>query len=75
MPKTEVAILGVCCECQSTHPVYTNTNIPDEEQDDVFGPFGCGEAGNYLMAKHRMFGGTGLCCEGEGTVPQAIVKD
>ena len=58
--QTEVSILGVCCYCQNPHPVYMNMNIPENEQDEIFGPFGCGESGNYLMATHRAFGDTGF---------------
>ena len=73
VPSVEGAVLGICCSCQMAHPVTCNTQPAGK---DVEAPIGeCGEAEEYLMASHRLFGETGpWCTEGEGTVPQAIVK-
>ena len=67
-------VLGVCCACQGTHLVVRNNELPESELDSFDGPFGCGEAGFYLMARHRMFGNWGEWCEGEGTTPAAVIK-
>ncbi len=77
MSEIEVTILGVCCSCQSPGPVYDNPNLTEEElrrMDDRSDPF-YNEADYYLMAKHRTNGDTGVWCEGQGTVPQAIVDN
>ena len=71
MPKLDVAIAGVCCSCQKLHPIYTNPH-PDP---DELGLFGSDESNLYLMARHRTNGLTGPWCEGEGTMPQAIVQE
>lgn len=71
--KTEVAILGVCCQCQRTHPVTSNPE-PNKELVEI-GMAGEGEEEYYLMARHRMFGETGSWCEGEGTIPASIIVD
>lgn len=73
MLKIDVAIVGICCTCQSAHPVYTNPH-PEEDDPEAFGALMMGndQAQLYLMAKHKAFG---AWCEGEGTMPQAVVKD
>lgn len=63
------AVLGVCCHCQNTHPVAQNL-----ERDTISCMFLHDEADDYLMARHRTEGDTGPWCEGEGTTPQALVK-
>lgn len=62
---------GVCCTCQSRHPVRHATKGHNglldgfDDVDDYEG-----ESGGYLMASHDAFGSF---CEGSGTMPQAIV--
>lgn len=66
---------GVCCDCQSIHPVRLNTSITEGDRSEIFGAFGCGEAGEYIMERHMMFKTSGPWCTGEGTIPQALVPD
>ena len=73
--KAKVSILGVCCSCQSAHPVSSNPRPEDVSDPGMPDGIARDEAANYLMAKHRQFGDTGVWCEGEGTVPQAIVQN
>lgn len=65
--EVKVAILGVCPFCQEGHPVYKNLGIEASESDDI--------RNFYRMAAHLFFGDYGPWCDGEGTVPQEIIKD
>ena len=63
---------GVCCTCQSVHPVRPNRHTSDD-------PFGFneeldldGEVGEWVMDTHDAFGSH---CEGSGTMPQALVSE
>ncbi len=76
MPETQqVPKKGVCCSCQSLHPISRRTRIPEDQMDEFEGPFGCGEAGYYQMEPHMIFGNSGPWCEGVGTIPQAILTE
>lgn len=66
--NTLTSVLGVCCSCQSAHPVFSN---PDPDPDS---PQNVDEAALYCMASHRTDGDTGPWCAGRGTVPQALVR-
>jgi len=67
-------IKGVCCTCQSSHPVRSSGGhqvsgldfFPFEYEDPA------GEAGGYLMVDHDA--PWGAFCSGSGTMPQAIVR-
>jgi hypothetical protein len=59
---------GVCCTCQTTHPVvaYRPPTYDDGfEYDDLF----ASPSERYAMAEHDAFG---KYCEGSGTMPQAL---
>lgn len=62
---------GVCCFCQSAHPVRPSRLTLDEleELEDQ----GHGEETDWVMDKHMIFGDSGPWCEGEGSMPQAVV--
>lgn len=64
--------LGVCCECQSSHPVRPargrSRSEFEEGLDDTDDQFG--EEGEYVMADHYPFGER--ACSGSGTTPQAV---
>lgn len=70
--EVKVSILGVCCSCQSAHPVYRNPK-PEECADSLTGEVD--KESYYLMAYHRFNGDYGPECEGEGTVPQVIITE
>lgn len=63
---------GVCCTCQSTHPVRHKGRGADDDllgfRDEDFD----GEAGEWVMDTHDAFGSH---CDGSGTMPQALVKE
>ncbi len=69
-----MALLGICCSCQSAAPVIQVT--PDEEirrllKDPVSEQLP--ETAGYVMLPHRVSGDIGPECEGEGTTPQFLV--
>ena len=57
-------MLGVCCSCQSLHPVRRRHGRMEYAEPEFY----------YVMDDH-FFPGTNEQCEGVGTIPQAIVKD
>ncbi len=73
---------GVCCSCQTAHPVapmsfaskgalMRDMGMDEDEYDDVHG-----SAGSYVMAPHTIFtDGTGPDCEGAGDIPQVLVNE
>ena len=75
-------MLGICCSCQSAHPVSSMPasmkRMIMEWHDYTEGTYETdhGEAGNYVMAPHRIFeNDTGPeCSEGVGTMPQTVFK-
>lgn len=71
--KVEVMILGVCCECQRMTPVCRNPkpegSYLDPETGAYYTTYTEGEE-DYLIMEHYALGER---CEGEGTVPQALV--
>ena len=67
----KVSILGVCSTCQGKHPVSFNRNLTEVLLDMVNEG---DEAAKYVMASHRTGGDTGLWCDGEGTVPEALIQ-
>jgi len=52
--------MGVCCSCQSAHPVQERDGVPGVD----FPPADC-----WVMSPHN-FPGTVIQCEGGGTLPQ-----
>lgn len=64
--------IGICSECQSEHPVHRSADIPREEMDPIFGPYGAGENDHYLMVEHDFYG---RLCDGSGTIPQFLDKN
>jgi hypothetical protein len=78
--KTMGKILGVCCSCQSTHPVTPISTsarreiLQAEDRDEEDYERCYGEAGNHVMLPHRIFGDTGPECDGAGDLPQTIVS-
>lgn len=68
---------GICCACQSVHEVMHHTLTPAEsdylEYNDISHQER--EIMVWVMAPHRIFGDTGVECEGAGTNPQTLVKN
>lgn len=68
-------VRGVCCQCQGLHPVVSNPDFHegDDESQDMLDQIG--DAARYVMDIHRIFeNGTGPDCEGgPGSIPQSIV--
>jgi hypothetical protein len=62
---------GVCCECQSVHPVRPARRRDDLDldidEDNDLGP-----VGDYVMDIHDFYGSH---CDGSGEMPQALVKE
>ncbi len=73
--------LGICCSCQSAHPVTTinpaqkrslmrEMSMDEDEYDYIHGG-----AGSHVMLPHRISeDGTGPECEGAGDIPQTLVS-
>lgn len=61
---------GVCCECQSVHPVRSarRSGFCDDEVYDCTDS----EEFEYVMDAHQPFGER--WCDGEGTNPQALIR-
>lgn len=61
---------GICCECQSRHPVRPKRHRTDDlcDFDEDFGTDGT--VGEWVMDTHDAFGSH---CEGSGTMPQAVI--
>lgn len=63
---------GVCCTCQSVHPVRSSS----QTSDNLFGfdeGFDLdGETGEWVMDTHDAFGSH---CKGSGTMPQAVLSE
>lgn len=62
---------GVCCECQTTHPVHPARSLREREMD-LEEDDSDGEVGGYVMDIHDAWGSH---CDGSGTMPQAVLKD
>ena len=60
---------GVCCTCQSVHPVRPGTEPGNDRSDDDFDRH---ETDSWVMDTHYPFGGS-VRCEGTGTSPQALL--
>ncbi len=64
---------GVCCYCQSVHPVIHSCKPSDTKED----PFLCQilhePCEDYIMAPHK-FNGSDVQCQGSGQEPQILVK-
>jgi hypothetical protein len=59
---------GVCCYCQTVHPVQPNTSPSLIEFDSD--ALDHDECDDWVMQTHHAFG---PLCEGGGTTPQALV--
>lgn len=71
-------VLGVCCSCQTPAPVRVRGPLTQEERDREEDPIthDLDVESLYLMDEHRvaMIEHGVPMCEGEGTVPQSIVR-
>jgi hypothetical protein len=63
-------MMGVCCSCQSAHPVRERENANVHEVEFLKD---LAQAEWWVMTPHN-FLGTAIRCEGEGTVPQAVFE-
>ena len=61
---------GVCCECQSVHPIRMKRRTADEHDLDADNDLG--PAGGYVMDIHDAWGSH---CDGSGAMPQTVLKD
>ena len=62
---------GVCCECQSVHPLRT---VSDKELDDsgFARDYDDDSIGKWVLADHDAYGSH---CDGSGTMPQTLVAE
>ena len=63
-------MLGICCTCQSRHPVKRDLKYISSERDETEDGPSFDVVPSYLMKSHYAFG---RYCEGSGTTPQAIL--
>ena len=62
---------GVCCSCQSIHPVRPS-RVDPETSDLCEGFDELEDAERFVMDIHDVFGSH---CDGSGTMPQALIAN